>query len=144
MGTTLVGAATGAVVTAAVVLLVLVLVFVLFRDRWGGRSAAGRATTDRPPDAAILSAVRAAESELRATVVVQEPERVELRVPVSWRSWGERVVVAAERPSGPGGWTEVTVDSSSRLRTTLLDWGRNRSNVDVVLRAVSGGVPGRD
>jgi hypothetical protein len=46
-------------------------------------------------------------------------------------SWGERFTVTAE-PAGAES-TKVTVTSTSKLSTTLIDWGKNKRNVRKIL-----------
>lgn len=50
--------------------------------------------------------------------------------PLSWLGWGE--VVTATIGHGPRG-ALVRLHSESSLPTTLLDWGKNRRNVEGVL-----------
>ena len=52
----------------------------------------------------------------------------------SWKSWGEEVVVQL---SGDPARPLVTVTSRPTVRTTLVDYGRGRHNVEHVLRALT-------
>ncbi|MXG90325.1 hypothetical protein [Nocardioides flavescens] len=128
----LVVSAGGAVVTLAVT----GLLYVVFRDRWGGQRSSGRVATTTPPDRVLEAAVAIGRQRLKASVVEERRGRVQLKIPVTWRSWGERVEVhACSAPEGSG-WTEVEVTSRSRLRTTVLDWGENRANVETLLAGI--------
>ena len=59
---------------------------------------------------------------------------------VGWSawSWGERIQVWV-RPGSPE--TSVTVESKCRLRTQFIDWGRNRRNVDRLLKTATDLLP---
>ena len=63
-----------------------------------------------------------------AIVTAHEPEAGRLvgRIPMSLKSWGEEIDV---RISGSDENVAVRVTSSSRLPTTLIDWGKNAENV---------------
>jgi hypothetical protein len=54
----------------------------------------------------------------------------------SWKSWGEAVAV---QPIGDPAQPVATVSSRPKVRTTLIDHGRGRRNVDHVVRALSTG-----
>ena len=59
-------------------------------------------------------------------------------VPTSWWSWGESLTATVG--FGPAG-AVVTVHSISAMPTTLVDFGKNRKNVDRVLDALRGLAP---
>lgn len=59
-------------------------------------------------------------------------------VGTSWLSWGE--TVSATIGHGPHG-AVVQVRSESTLPTTLVDWGKNRKNVEGVVNHLRGLVP---
>jgi hypothetical protein len=63
-----------------------------------------------------------------------EPGRVAARTSMSWQSFGEGVEVLLEPRAGSYG---VEVQSWSRLPTTLVDWGKNKQNVEDLLEALS-------
>jgi hypothetical protein len=52
--------------------------------------------------------------------------RIAATMPMSFKSFGETVNVEI---SGSDGDVRVGIESISRLRTTLLDWGKNSENV---------------
>ena len=60
--------------------------------------------------------------------------RLEAVVPISWRSWGERLGVDVR---GVDGDVLVQIKSRSWLPTTLIDWGKNADNVRRFLSAVA-------
>lgn len=72
---------------------------------------------------------------LGATVTAEDEVggRIEARLSVSWRSWGEKLSVEV---SGVDNETLVRVTSASRLPTTLFDYGKNAGNVKRFLEAL--------
>lgn len=52
--------------------------------------------------------------------------RIAATVPMTFKSFGETVNVEI---SGSDGDLRVGIESTSRLRTTLFDWGKNSENV---------------
>jgi hypothetical protein len=67
----------------------------------------------------------------RVTAVEEADRIVKLRVGMSWRSWGERVVLRLH-PQTPS-VTDVTVTSRPVFPWTLVDYGRNADNVERML-----------
>jgi hypothetical protein len=61
------------------------------------------------------------------TVADRSTGRLEARMPMSFRSWGERVQVDV---SGADGDVLVRIRSASRWPTTLIDWGKNADNLN--------------
>ena len=51
---------------------------------------------------------------------------------VSWKSWGEKILIDVTEPSP--GQTSVTV--RSQLKAQLVDWGANKQNLGKVFEAV--------
>jgi hypothetical protein len=70
-----------------------------------------------------------------ATVTAKDEAsgRIEGRLAVTWRSWGEKLSVEV---SGVDNDARVRVTSASRLRTTLIDYGKNASNVKRFIEAL--------
>jgi len=60
------------------------------------------------------------------TVADRSTGRLEARMPMTIRSWGEWVQVDV---SGPDGHVLIQIRSASRWRTTLFDWGKNADNL---------------
>jgi hypothetical protein len=87
----------------------------------------------------VFDAFSAAVASLRARVERQDREagRLEARTRMGIRSWGERVTVEVSR--GSGGRTHVVV--SSKLRAQLVDWGKNKENVERIMRVASATLP---
>jgi hypothetical protein len=83
-----------------------------------------------PPDAA-LERCRAALDQLRVRTVRTDPASamVRGRVPMTWATWGERIECRVH-PAEQG--SRVEIRSRPVLRTTLVDFGRNRENVERV------------
>ena len=59
----------------------------------------------------------------------EEPGRVVLKVRVNWLSWGERVTVQAEPRS-------IRIVSECSFPLQVIDWGKNRENVEIVRSAI--------
>ena len=65
----------------------------------------------------------------------REEGTLRARVPASWRAWGETVdieVILLDEYA-----TYVRVRSRPILSTTMLDYGKNRDNVDAIVQAIS-------
>ena len=60
--------------------------------------------------------------------------RLEAVVPVSWRSWGEKIGVDV---LGVDGDALVQVKSTSAFPWTLVDWGKNADNLRRFLAALT-------
>lgn len=58
---------------------------------------------------------------------------MEVKTGISLRSWGEKLRIELA-PEGSG--TRVSVSSASRLKTTLIDYGKNNENVNAILGLV--------
>jgi hypothetical protein len=139
--------------TGAVAGLFFGIVMSVVLGRWQWRAAARRRLADpAAPDAVDVgvhrrSTVRvevpAAEILRRSTeaagvlrrarvTALEEADRiVTLRVGMSWRSWGERVVLRLH-PQSPS-VTDVIVTSRPVFPWTLVDYGVNADNVERVL-----------
>jgi len=59
-------------------------------------------------------------------------------VPTGWRSWGENVTATVG--FGPAG-SLVTLVSECAMPTQLLDWGKNRANVERIVAQLRALVP---
>ena len=53
--------------------------------------------------------------------------RIDAKIPMSFTSWGEKLVVEI---FGSDNAVSVFITSSSAYSFTLVDWGKNKSNVD--------------
>jgi hypothetical protein len=87
------------------------------------------------PGSDLSERVRAALASLPAAVTVADDAsgRYEATTRVSWKTWGERVTVQL---SGDPAAPEACVTSRPRISTTLIDYGKGRSNVETVVRAL--------
>jgi hypothetical protein len=65
----------------------------------------------------------------------QEAGRLQAIVPLGWTSWGEKVQVDVV---GVDGDVVVQAKSATTFRLTLVDWGKNATNVRRFLAAVKG------
>ena len=84
--------------------------------------------------ATVLRWSRGAIGDLGADLDINHGKQgtIWVDVPRGWRTWGERVTVMV-RPRNGG----VRVDVKSEcLRSQWLDWGKNRSNVQMVLQVL--------
>ena len=57
-------------------------------------------------------------------VEFMDANKVRLSFPWTWRSWGEKLTIQIEDES------RVLIRSRSKVWTTLIDWGKNRANVN--------------
>lgn len=87
--------------------------------------------TSSPP--AVFDAAHKALASI-ATVQQVDAEGQYVAGAIGWSlwSWGEDIQVWV-KPGSPG--TVLTVESRSRATTAVFDWGRNRRNVDRLLKA---------
>ncbi|CAM3818700.1 DUF1499 domain-containing protein [Smaragdicoccus niigatensis] len=92
-----------------------------------------------PPDEAF-GQVEHAVLQLPSRIVTANPEAGEItaRVPMSWNSWGEVLQVRIE--STPAG-SIARISSRPRMRLTVADFGKNRTNVERIAAALLSGSP---
>jgi hypothetical protein len=83
-------------------------------------------TVDGTPDDLLEPMVRAL-SDMRCHRFNREGTVVTARTMINWRSVGEVMTVALS--DAGHGQTRVDVASRSALRTVILDWGANNSNL---------------
>ncbi|MGC5003955.1 DUF1499 domain-containing protein [Streptomyces sp. DT203] len=91
-----------------------------------------------PPIKAFERAVQAVTA-LPATVTSSDSEsgHIEAKVGMSWRSWGETVTIVVQ-PQGSSS-SSVCIESRPRLRITVVDYGKNRQNVERIVGALTAG-----
>jgi hypothetical protein len=77
------------------------------------------------PQEDLLAAAKSVLGRLRWKWSQESPERIVARVPISWRSWGEKFTVRAYP-------REVQVRSECAFQ--LFDWGKNEDNVRLFLK----------
>ncbi len=93
-----------------------------------------RITVPLPPEQALAACRAAVEQVPKATGVQLDTQTtLQARVGMTWRSNGERIRCSV-RPVDGG--SEVEIHSRPWLRTTLLDLGKNRENVDRIRAAL--------
>lgn len=87
-----------------------------------------------PRAEAYQRCLNAAEAIPRASLKSAEEDegRITLKVPISFKSWGERVVLQL-REAGGGSATSVEVASRASVPVTLADYGKNAQNVQQVV-----------
>ncbi len=95
-----------------------------------GSRAHAESTFPGAPAAALARAERAAMRIPRARLRSSTSEELEVAVGMSFKSWGEVVRVTA---TAQGEGTVLRIESRSRFPMTLVDWGKNRRNVEMVL-----------
>jgi hypothetical protein len=86
-----------------------------------------------PPEVAIRAARRAL-SEVRSRNVTELGGTLTASMPGTWDSSGESICI--EIASSPEEGSLVRVSSSPRMRTALVDGGKNQSNVDALTSAI--------
>jgi hypothetical protein len=87
-----------------------------------------------PPEQA-LALCRAAVEQAPGVkdVRLDSPATLRARVGATRRSWGERIRCSVRAVDGG---SEVAIHSRPRVRTTLVDYGKNRENVDCIRAAL--------
>ena len=100
------------------------------------RNVGIRARTEAAFPGAAASALARAEGATkripRARLRSSTADRVEVAVGMTFKSWGEVVVITAP---ARGDETVLRIESRSRL-PTLVDWGKNQRNVETVLEGL--------
>ncbi len=89
------------------------------------------------PSEQVLAAVKAVLTDAEALTIVSLDEaagEIAADVDRSWKSFGERIYVSVE--SGTAGQTRLMLQSKSSFRPTLVDWGKNRENLEWLVQAV--------
>jgi hypothetical protein len=83
-------------------------------------------------DEAYRRALSATDAFNRAKVSAadEQAHRVELKVGMSFKSWGEKVTIGLT-PEGEG-VTRADLSSQASLGTTMVDYGKNHDNVQQV------------
>lgn len=66
----------------------------------------------------------------------EQSHRVELKVGMSFKSWGEKVIIQLEPESDDS--TRAAVSSQASLGTTMVDYGKNHDNVQQVKAWLTG------
>src|SRR4051794_23525038 len=86
-----------------------------------------------PLPEAYKKCLQAADAIPRASLknAQEEAKTITLKVPISFKSWGERVVLQL-REAGPSA-TSVEVTSRASFPLTLADYGKNAQNVQHVV-----------
>ena len=76
--------------------------------------------------AEIINRLKSAPA-IRRIELSEDGNSMTLHTGVSWRSWGEKILLSFHQ-TGPT-TTVVEVESNPKLRTTVVDYGKNRENV---------------
>ena len=86
-----------------------------------------------PLEEAYQKCLGAAEPIPRASLkdADEDLHRITLKIPVSFKSWGERVVLQLSDAGGSA--TSVEVTSKASFPLTLADYGKNAQNVQQVV-----------
>jgi len=58
------------------------------------------------------------------------------KLPASWKSFGEELKVYLEKEDGADKEAKVTISSSPRVKTTIVDYGKGLQNVTTLLTAI--------
>jgi hypothetical protein len=98
-----------------------------------GKGYSESVTISLPIADAYQRCVSAAEAIPRGKLkqADESERRVELKTGLSIKSWGERMVLELESQGEAA--TSVQVSSRSWVPTTLVDYGKNRDNVERVI-----------
>ncbi len=106
-----------------------------------GKSAAEPITLQQPIEQVYQRSLSAAEAFKKAKLHESDEaaRRVELKVGMSMKSWGERVSI--ELTADDESTTTAQVSSRASLGTTMIDYGKNHDNVEQVKACLSGGSP---
>lgn len=81
-------------------------------------------------DAVWQRAIQVLNAHPRIAEVRTHPDMLTGRVKISWRSWGEELTVRVD--PGPDG-THVFVRSECEAPFQIIDWGKNRANVQLII-----------
>jgi hypothetical protein len=85
-------------------------------------------------DALLSDVVDILEKSWHPRRLGRHDRSVGARIPWSWRSWGEDLDVTIIREDAES--TDIIVKSTSSVKTTIVDWGKNRINVDKLLAQI--------
>jgi len=69
-------------------------------------------------------------SSLNWSITVDDTDGVTARVPMSFWSWGEEVSIEFKEANG------LVVTSTSRVPTTVFDWGKNKANAHQLIASL--------
>jgi hypothetical protein len=86
-----------------------------------------------PLDQAFETCLEAPTAVRRASLkdTDEETHTITVKVPISFKSWGERVTLQL-RPAGPDA-TTVEVTSTASFPLTMADYGKNAQNVQQIV-----------
>lgn len=98
-----------------------------------GRRARAEAEFSGAREAVLARARKAALQIHRSHIQTSTDEAVEVTVGMSFKSWGEVVRITAQED---GQMTRLYIESRSKVAMTLIDWGKNRRNVQTVLEGL--------
>ncbi len=84
---------------------------------------------DRTFDLVLDGLERVKKCEI--TMEDREAGRIEAEAGQTWKSWGE--AITAEIRQTESGGTRIAVSSRSKVKTTLIDFGKNQENIRAIL-----------
>jgi hypothetical protein len=93
------------------------------------------ATFSGTADRLLTDVVKILENGWRPRRLTKHQDSVSARIPLSWRSWGDDLDVRVTHEDAES--VTVTVTSTAVLKTTLIDWGKNQSNVKKLLAEIA-------
>jgi hypothetical protein len=85
-------------------------------------------------DALLSNVVDILEKSWHPRRLAERDRSVSARIPRSWRSWGENLNVNIIHEDAQS--VAVIIKSTSAVKTTIIDWGKNRSNVEKLLAQI--------
>ena len=74
------------------------------------------------------------DSELAKMGIKKTDDEIVIKTGITWRSWGEVIRIIRNQNSNG---SEYTVQSSSKVKATLIDYGKNLHNVERICKLIS-------
>ena len=76
------------------------------------------------------------DSEIANMGITKADDSIIIKTGMTWRSWGEVIKITINPTSYKNG-SEYTIQSSPKLKTTLIDYGKNLHNVNRIYELIS-------
>lgn len=95
-------------------------------------------TVPVPPEQVAQRAQQVISGMPKVTGMITTPPYVQAKVGMGWASWGEKISVHIA--PGPGG-TAVHVRSECAFPLQLVDYGKNRKNVEHIVQGLTPNPP---
>lgn len=94
-----------------------------------------------PYESIYNATIAAINSTGRMKIISADPNTgyITARAAVSMWSWGENITIQLNRIDDSN--TNLEISSQPRMRLTLVDYGKNRRNINVILSQISAHLP---